>query len=163
MLARDEAGMEPGSSFPLPLNTRTRINLSIFCECLLTLVPITLSCLYQSRHATPHHLAFGPGENPMSSLVIVSEKSWKKCSCCEEVIRSFEKHTIVCEDGKPLRGERYCDDCVDKGYAHENNPELDAEAESEESGLRSREEYAAYQAAGCPSAYWEDQDAGYTS
>ena len=92
-------------------------------------------------------------------------KSRCRCACCGESIRKCETvHSVVRADGTAIRGEKYCDDpnCLDA--AVENNPELQERFEDfmdEEQGLRAREQYAAYQAAGATAAYWEDRDAGY--
>lgn len=80
------------------------------------------------------------------------------CVCCGASIRTCEKYLqVVTREGKAIRGERYCLHCEVEAY--ENNaiddatPERDAE--------RERETFAAYQMAGCPSAYFDDKQAGY--
>ena len=84
-------------------------------------------------------------------------KSWIKCCCCSEQIRTCDSFLQVLDNGKPVRGERYCEGC--ECIAHENNP-----VEEEDDGerhLRAMEDYAAYQAAGCTGEYYTDRDAGY--
>jgi hypothetical protein len=86
---------------------------------------------------------------------------WLKCVCCGEQIRSDEKHWQVFDDTEaPLKRERYCRGCAREMY--ENNPGLqDCTDGDNERGLRMMGEYAAYQAAGCTSAFWGDMDSGY--
>ncbi len=84
-----------------------------------------------------------------------------KCCCCGEIIRKCETYAQVINGDQPVRGERYCVDC--EPYAYQNN-EIDARAAAYDDGehhLRQMENYAAYQAAGCSAAYWDDQAAGY--
>jgi hypothetical protein len=84
---------------------------------------------------------------------------WFKCVCCSEQIRTDELYIAVVNDsGKIVKGERYCLDCED--YAIENNDIID-NTDDGESHLRSMEDYAAYQAAGCTSEYWSDRDNGF--
>jgi len=94
---------------------------------------------------------------------ITSERPGK-CCCCGERWYTMESYIQVFnENGKQRRGERYCTGCV--SYAHTNNPDAvdaDAQADADEFAYeRQREDYAAYQAAGCTSEYWSDRDAGY--
>jgi len=105
----------------------------------------------------------------MSNWIAVEEsKSVKtKCTCCQSFIRTCEKMLVAMNgNDRPIRGERYCVRC--EKYLRMNNDippsqpvgpppeEYDGEA-----GLRRREEYAAYSAAGCTSEFWGDSDAGY--
>jgi hypothetical protein len=80
-----------------------------------------------------------------------------KCSCCGSTVRTCEKYLQVLNDDSPVRGERYCIHCETEAY--ENNPDIGMAPES--TAERRREEFAAYQAAGCPSTYFDDQQAGY--
>lgn len=83
---------------------------------------------------------------------------WTKCCCCEAQIRTDEKYLQVVKDnGKDERGERYCPAC--EKYARLNN-DIDGHSD-EERGLRERETYAAYQAAGATASYWDDRNAGF--
>lgn len=83
---------------------------------------------------------------------------WIKCCSCQSQIRTDEKFLqVVKANGKDERGERYCPSC--EKYARLNN-DID-EFKDEERGLRERETYAAYQAAGATSAYWDDRDSGF--
>jgi hypothetical protein len=63
----------------------------------------------------------------------------------------------VVNNDRPVRGERYCVHC--ERIARLNN-DID-DMPDEEQGLRRREAYAAYQAAGCTSDYFDDLNAGY--
>jgi hypothetical protein len=83
---------------------------------------------------------------------------WFKCVCCSEQIRTDELYIAVVNSGKIIKGERYCLEC--ETYAIENNDIIDNEDDGER-GLRQREDYAAYQAAGCTNEYWNDRDNGY--
>ena len=95
----------------------------------------------------------------MATLITREAKSWIKCSCCSAQIRTCEKFLqVVNENGKDRRGERYCTHC--EKYARMNNEDIDVE-EDGETHLRSMEDYAAYQAAGCAHEYFNDRDAGY--
>ena len=85
-------------------------------------------------------------------------KSGFNCVSCGERVRNCEKYLQVVENGRPVRGERYCVHC--EQIAHENNP-IEGDDDDGERGLREREAYAAYQYGGCTSAYWDDRDAGY--
>jgi hypothetical protein len=88
-----------------------------------------------------------------------SASRWFKCVCCGEQIRTDEKYIQVMHNGKPVKRERYCLGC--ECYAYENN-DIDAFDDNDgERGLRQREDYAAYQAAGCVDEYWNDRDNGY--
>ena len=78
-----------------------------------------------------------------------------RCSCCEESIRKYEEHFQVYDGEKAVRGERYCVAC--ESVAYENNECGGDSQDDGESHLRRMEDYAAYQANGCTSAYWEDQ------
>jgi hypothetical protein len=97
-------------------------------------------------------------------MIIEQRKAtrWIKCCCCEGQIRTDEKYLQVVKDnGKDERGEKYCPSC--EKYARLNN-EIDDRRDSDddgERGLRDREAYAAYQAAGASSEYWSDRDAGF--
>lgn len=84
-------------------------------------------------------------------------KRWVKCCGCEEQIRTCETFLQVVDNGKDVRGERYCTDC--ESLAHENNPITSGDDGEEH--LRRMEDYGAYQAAGCTAEYWNDRDAGY--
>lgn len=88
-------------------------------------------------------------------------KSWIKCSCCGEQVRTDEKYfQVINDNGKNRRGERYCCGC--ESYAYENNDDIvDDDYDDGERHLRQMEDYAAYHAAGCTSEYWNDRDAGY--
>jgi|LakMenE01Jun11ns_1017448.scaffolds.fasta_scaffold8717338_1 hypothetical protein len=96
----------------------------------------------------------------MITLQIVAAKSWIKCVACSEQVRTDEKYIQVMNNDKPIRGERYCRGC--EKYARLNNEcdEIPDVCDGEEH-LRQMEEYGAYMAAGCASAYWEDKQAGY--
>ena len=88
-------------------------------------------------------------------------KSGFNCVCCSERVRTCEKFHIVIDSAtdSPVRGERYCTHCYE--YAVCNNEDQGFELPYEddgESGLRMRETYAAYQAAGCTKEFWTDQD-----
>jgi hypothetical protein len=84
---------------------------------------------------------------------------WFKCVCCCEQIRTDEIYLqVVNDNGKIIRGERYCLSCEDG--AIQNNEIIDNEDDGER-GLRQQEDYAAYQAAGCTAEYWTDRDNGY--
>jgi hypothetical protein len=100
----------------------------------------------------------------MPTIETREAKSWVKCCCCQAQIRTCEKFLQVVKDnGKDLRGERYCPNCED--YAHKNNDiheNTDWRQEDDgEAHLRSMEDYAAYKAAGATDAYWSDRDNGY--
>lgn len=84
-----------------------------------------------------------------------------KCCCCGEIVRKCEQYVQVMNGDKPVRGERYCVDC--EPYAYQNNQDVKFAIVDDdgEHHLRQMENYAAYSAAGCPSAYWDDQAAGY--
>lgn len=103
----------------------------------------------------------------MSYLKTV-ESTGCNCSSCGERIRKCEKLIQVCENnGKSIRGERYCTRC--ESCAIENNevdPEFpyaqpNNEVERMRDFEREREAYADYLAAGCPQEFWNDRDAGY--
>jgi hypothetical protein len=94
----------------------------------------------------------------MLTLEKIEAKSFCKCCCCGETIRKCEKLFQLMEDGKAVRGERYCVSCED--IAYENNDIRDDEDDGE-SHLRAMEDYAAYSYAGCTQEYWNDRDAGY--
>lgn len=98
----------------------------------------------------------------MATVKIVEAKSWVKCTCCKEQVRTCEKYYQVLEsNGKQRRGERYCMSC--EQYIYENNDDIgnDDDNDDGERFLRQMENYAAYRAAGCSDAYWNDRDAGY--
>jgi hypothetical protein len=88
-------------------------------------------------------------------------KAGFNCVCCRERVRNCEKYIAVINNdtGRQVRGERYCLHC--KEYAVANNEDdlhmPDDEYDSE-AGLRQRERYAAYQAAGCTKEFWTDED-----
>jgi hypothetical protein len=89
-------------------------------------------------------------------------KKWLKCQCCEEQIRSLESYfQVVEESGSDRKGERYCKGCL--SYAIANNEDITSDEGDGDDGIRSRETYAAYQAAGCTNEYWGDRDAGYAN
>lgn len=79
-------------------------------------------------------------------------KRWCKCSSCGEQIRPEEP--ILKGDDRKV----YCTGC--ERLALLNNPDDEPEYDCE-AGLRMREEYAAYHAAGCTHAFWDDLSAGY--
>lgn len=95
---------------------------------------------------------------------------WAKCSCCGEQKRTCEpmNYVVNAETGKDVRGERYCDSCVEQGYAHENNPgitEDSHEDDAENRAERMAEHFAAHRAAGVSTeTAWDnwnyDQHAG---
>ena len=101
----------------------------------------------------------------MPSLETREAKSWGKCCCCGAQWRTCEKFIQVVKDnGKDLRGERYCVHC--ESYAVKNNDITETvvdwrQEDDGESHLRSMENFAAYKSAGCSDAYWSDRDAGY--
>lgn len=85
------------------------------------------------------------------------------CPSCGGRTRTCEKYLQVVKNGKAIRGERYCIHC--ERIARLNNPEIGedeaAQEDDGESHLRSMEDFAAYRAAGCTHAYYDDRDAGY--
>jgi MinD superfamily P-loop ATPase len=95
----------------------------------------------------------------MAQLKVISAKSWIKCASCSEQIRTDEKYIQVFNNDKQVRGERYCKGC--EKYARMNNTIEDESEDDGESHLRDMETYAAYQAAGCASEYFDDRNAGY--
>jgi len=96
----------------------------------------------------------------MATIEARQAKSWVKCAACGEMTTKFNKFLQVVKDnGKDARGERYCVRC--EKYARMNNEISDYPQDDGERHLREREAYAAYQAEGCTSAYWEDRDNGY--
>lgn len=88
----------------------------------------------------------------------IKATSWTKCVCCSEQIRTDEHMLIVeREDGRKVRGERYCVHCAD--HAFMNNKGLCWEDEipsNEQISERQREIFSAYRANGCPSRYFDD-------
>ena len=82
---------------------------------------------------------------------------WLKCEGCGERIRPDEKHYDFRPNTKTAG--KYCLGCLELGQEN-YAPEIDDDDDGERS-LRQREAYAAYQAAGCTGAYWQDRDAGY--
>ena len=83
-------------------------------------------------------------------------KSWIKCCCCQEQIRTFESFIQVVKDnGKPLGRERYCKGC--EKYARLNNEITDVPEVDGEEHLRAMERFAGYAAEGCPSQFLEDE------
>ena len=100
----------------------------------------------------------------MAKIETRAAKSWFKCASCQEQIRTDEKYLQVVQNGKPVRGEKYCIHC--EKYARLNNPESEEDSDYYDDGerhLRQMEDYAAYSAAGCTSSYWTDRDNGYCS
>ena len=104
----------------------------------------------------------------MMVLVKLEAKTWLKCVSCGEQVKTCEKYLQVQKsNGKPVRGERYCVRC--EKYARLNNEIVDVDdVDDDDEAFRSmqrserqREDYAAYQAAGCVSEYWNDRDNGY--
>jgi hypothetical protein len=95
----------------------------------------------------------------MATLSTRQATKWVKCAACEEMITTLHKYIqVVGDNGKDVRGERYCPRC--ERYARLNNDIKDVK-DDDERHLREREDYAAYQAAGCTHAYWTDRDSGY--
>lgn len=105
----------------------------------------------------------------MSATIRFISNDKRNCKCSNGcLIRSFSGerfYQVYNANGKPRRGERYCQHCLK--YAKMNNEDAVMEGEAdtsetvdEEAGLRLREEYAAYQYAGCTSEFWSDRDAG---
>jgi hypothetical protein len=95
-------------------------------------------------------------------LVKREAKNRFKCTSCGGSVRTCEKYwqAINADTGRNVRGGRYCVYCED--VARENNPDTEIDDDWEcERGLRERETYAAYQANGCASAYFDDRQAGY--
>ena len=96
-------------------------------------------------------------------LVKMESKSKRtKCGCCGEMIPTCQQYTQVvnADTGRNVGGERYGPCCEE--YAVVNwEAELICEDNADDGDLASREEYAAYQAAGCASLYWGDRDAGF--
>ena len=86
-------------------------------------------------------------------------KSFGKCRSCGEQWRTDEKILVVVnlDTDKPVRGEKYCVRCKDMAELN-NDTGCDDDGESH---LRSMEDFAAYRAAGCVNAYWDDRNAGY--
>jgi hypothetical protein len=96
----------------------------------------------------------------MATLQIRQATKWVKCAACAEQVTTFNKYIqVVNDNGKDARGERYCPSC--EKYARLNNEICDTVDDDGEQHLRDRENYAAYQAAGCTSEYWSDRDNGY--
>lgn len=109
----------------------------------------------------------------MIVLLKIESPSFRRCVGCGESIRKCEKMIVAVnmDTEQHVRGERYCRHCED--IAQINNevehPTFTSLADARmagsdtdgERGLREREAYAAYQAAGCTSEYWRDRDAGY--
>ena len=115
----------------------------------------------------------------MSVLYVVqlSENKHRKCDCCSETIRRHERRLVVMDiNGKRERGAwcEYCETSARFAADPENPSGLDimphrefeamqdvAERADDESHLRSMDEFAAYQYAGCPQEYLADRDAGF--
>lgn len=101
----------------------------------------------------------------MATIVTRQAKSWVKCAACSEQVTTLNKYLqVVNDNGKDARGERYCPRC--EKYARMNNDISDCASDDDNDGesfLRERETYAAYQAAGCTSDYFNDKNAGYHS
>jgi len=94
----------------------------------------------------------------MVTCEVKQQQKWAKCSCCGEMIHSFEKFFVVKKDGKEIRGERYCSNC--EQYAYKNNPDIGKGKRSispENRAERMREAYAAYDS---KEAFWRDADDG---
>ena len=96
----------------------------------------------------------------MKTIVDGNTSKFCKCGICGESLRTLESAILVMDGEKQLKA--YCDhhrmaDILDI------HPDIDLEQSEadEESHLRQMEDYAAYQASGCTSAYWSDRDAGY--
>lgn len=83
-----------------------------------------------------------------------------KCGICSEQLRTLESAILIMRDGKQVKA--YCDHHLIADIL-EMHPDLDlAQSEAdEEQHLRSMEDYAAYQYAGCTEAYYGDRDAGF--
>lgn len=102
----------------------------------------------------------------MSQVYITDNysKKWVKCVCCGEQIRPGEQ-VFGLEGRKGLTREKYCLECMDKGYLLDNNPDArfyEQDQSDGEEGLRQAEDYAAYKAAGVSAeTYYRDRDAGY--
>ena len=98
----------------------------------------------------------------MFALQTVSATRWVKCSCCSEQIRTCEQvaQVVNLSTGKVARGGSFCTDCAERGYPSENF-DLSSPGPDEDSGLRDREAYAAYQAAGCTEHFFTDAAEGY--
>ena len=97
----------------------------------------------------------------MAKLETREAKTWTRCTCCSEQIRTCEKYLQVTENGRNVRGERYCLHC--EKYARMNN-DIDDQDDDQDDGeehLREMEDFAAYRAAGCTEAFWTDREAGY--
>jgi len=88
-------------------------------------------------------------------------QKFSKCCCCAESIRIGERVHIVESNGKPIRGQKYCEAC--SKYIPEVHPELLENHDNEECHLRQMEDFAAYRAAGCVDSYWQDRDNGYAN
>lgn len=102
----------------------------------------------------------------MLKLVKIEATSFCKCQCCGESIRKCEKYLQVQENGKNVRGERYCVSCEEIAWQDHDFDAWDKELDCGDDGermLRQMEDYAAYSAAGCTSEYWSDRDNGYCS
>ena len=99
----------------------------------------------------------------MFALQTVSATRWVKCSCCSEQIRTCEQvaQVVNLSTGKVARGGSFCTDCAERGYPGENFDLVSSPGPDGEEGLRDREAYAAYQAAGCSDQFFADRDAGY--
>lgn len=84
-------------------------------------------------------------------------KTFGKCVSCGETWRKFERYFQVKNNGKNVRGERYCLHCEDTlNLNNDIQPEDDAENRDE----RRREAYGSYRAMGNTQAFWTDNDAG---
>jgi hypothetical protein len=83
-----------------------------------------------------------------------------KCCCCEALIFTGEKYTQVVNvtTGKAVRGERYCKHCEEYAVANWETELVIDEGPDEDKHLRKMERWAAYSAAGCTHAFWEDED-----
>lgn len=110
----------------------------------------------------------------MQTVIVNCEApSYIRCSSCGSNTRKCERYLQIFntnKNGEWKKGERYCVHC--EKYARLNNEHAEAEIyrnkppsyekiDCDESGLRMREEYAAYQASGCANQFWSDRDAGY--
>ena len=88
-------------------------------------------------------------------------KAGFNCVCCRERVRTCEKYiaVIATATGRQVSGERYCTHC--EQYAIANNEDKGFELPYEdngESGLRMREMYGDYKAAGATKEFWTDMD-----
>lgn len=110
----------------------------------------------------------------MRTVIVNCEaQSYVRCVSCGSNTRKCERYLQVFhtnKNGEWKKGERYCIHCekyarlnneLAESEIYRNNPPLSQDCGCDESGLRMREEYAAYKAAGCTDKFWSDRDAGY--